>query len=75
MFGINLGGCAVDALPALVDVLQELDVFGRVDGGDRAEAVILGTLDRTARRLRAGKQPLDALRHFRIGLRRAGGQE
>ena len=71
----HLGRRAFDALPALEDVLQELDIFRRVDGGDRAETVAPRPLDRAAGRLRAGKQPLDALRHFRIGLRRTGGQE
>ena len=73
--GDDFGRRALDALPALEDVLQEFQIFRRVDGGDRAKAVVARALDRAAGGLRAGKQALDALRLFRIGLRRAAGEE
>ena len=73
--GDDLGRGAFDALPARENVLQELDIFGRVDGGDRTKPGIFRALDRQAGGPRPGKQPLDALRLLRIGLRRAAGEE
>ena len=76
MLGITSAGGALDPLPALVDALQEVEIFRRVDGRDRPQAVIsaaAATID--AGGARASEQPLDPFRLFRIGLRRAARQE
>ena len=70
----HFGRCTLDALPAFKDVLKELDIFGRVDSGDRRETMFAGR-DRARSRPGPGEQPFDPLRLFRIGQGRAARQE
>ena len=73
--GDHFGRRALDALPARKDVLEEIEIFRRMDRGDRPQPEIFRPGDRQARGLGAGQQPLDALGLFRVGLRRAARQE
>ena len=71
----DLGRCSFDAPPARENVLQEIEIFGRVHGCYRAQAEIPWPLDLAARRLRAYEQSRDPCRRFGVGLLRPAGQE
>lgn len=73
--GDHFGRSAFDSLPAREDVLEKIEIFGRMHSGNRTKPVISRPFDRAAGSLGAGEQPFDALRLFRIGLLGAAGEE
>ena len=75
MLGITSSEAPSIRCQRAIDVLQEVEIFRRMDGGDRSEAVIARAARSRSRRRGACEQALDALRLFRVGLRRAARQE
>jgi hypothetical protein len=73
--GDDLRRCAFDAPPTNEYVFEEFQIFRRVDRSDRRQAEIARADDLATGGAGAGKKPLDTLRLFRIGLRRAAGQK
>jgi hypothetical protein len=73
--GDDLRRRAFDTLPAREDVFKEFQIFRRVDRGDRRKAEIARPDDLATGGAGSGKQPLDALGLFRIGLGRTAGQK
>jgi hypothetical protein len=67
--GVHVGqyvvGGALDAPPARVGVFQELQVLGRVDGGERPAAGVVGGEDLVAGTGGRLAQHVGALRHLR----------
>ena len=66
---------AVDAPPACVDVLEKLQVLGRVDSGDRSATVVVGRDHLVSLAAGGVEQDLGPGGHLRIGLGRATDQE
>ena len=73
--GNHLRGCARKELPALVDILQEFQVFRTMHRCNRTGPIIVRAMNGTARSTRTGEQPLRAFRLFRIGLWRPARKE
>ena len=57
------------------DVLEEVDIFRRMNRRDRGKAVIARPFDHATRRAGRGQQPVHALGLVGIGLRRTAGEE
>ena len=73
--GDHLRPCAVDTLPAGMNVAQEGQILGRMERGDGAKPGIAWCCDLTARSPRPVTQPRDPLGLFRAGLNDTVGHE
>src|SRR5690606_7301328 len=62
-------GSAHYPLPPLVDVLEELEVLGRVHSGHRCQPVVTGRLRLVPGLAGRLEEPVDPLRYLGVGLR------